>query len=306
MARSELFVNQQPGGLFSVENMSFTTGSRFYVSSATGTDSSGSGKSPDSPCATLDYAIGLCTASKGDIIYLMPGHAENIASATGCVMDVAGVKVQGLGWGLLRPTLTITSATTSKIYISAANCWIDNIRVVSNFLNVAKSIELAATATGTRLTNIAMRDTSVILGSLIGISVAADADDLYIDNLDYVQTALTAAATNIIKMAGGSDRLVITNSKLFGACTGSVVDNTTAASTDVFLKNIMLTNSDTTGGLGIAFHNSSTGLVEDVTTVNLKNNVKGVTGTGLSIGARVNYSNAVNAYAGLFSYTIDS
>jgi hypothetical protein len=34
--------------------------------------------------------------------------------------------------------------------------------------------------------------------------------------------------------------------------------------------------------------------------------VKPVTGTGLAVGANVRYSNAVNAYAGLYCYTVDS
>jgi len=65
-------------------------------------------------------------------------------------------------------------------------------------------------------------------------------------------------------------------------------------------------NTDTSAGLGIAAHNSTTGFVDNVVTVNLKDTVKGVTGTGLSIGPNVRYSNAVNAYAGLYSYAVDS
>lgn len=306
MARTTLEVKQQIGGMFAIEDASRSTGSRFYVHAGTGTDGAGYGRNPDSPCATLDYAIGLCTASKGDIVYLMPGHAENIASATGCVLDIAGVQVVGLGTGSLRPILTITTATTSTISITAANCSVENVIVVSNFLNVAASMTIAATATATTIKNCVFKNTSVILGSLISISVAADADDLTIEGCRFIEIALTAAATNSILFAGGCDRLVLKNCFFDSACTGAVVGASAAASTNVFVKDIMLMNSDTTNGLGIAFHNSSTGLVEDVTSINLKNNVKGVTGTGLSIGARVMYSNAVNAYAGLFSYTIDS
>ena len=83
MARTELFVRKQPGGIFSVENNAppFGTGERFYVHSVTGTDQTGSGKNPDNPVATLDYAVGLCTASKGDIIYLMPGQCYNVGQS---------------------------------------------------------------------------------------------------------------------------------------------------------------------------------------------------------------------------------
>ena len=72
------------------------------------------------------------------------------------------------------------------------------------------------------------------------------------------------------------------------------------------MENVRLAQAETGAGLGLAFHNSTTGIVENVVSINLKNAVKGVTGTGLSVGQNVVYSNAVNAYAGLFSYTIDS
>src|SRR5512138_1472506 len=103
MARTELFSRKQPGGVYTIEGIDKQPGAVFFVHSGTGTDGAGYGKNPDSPVATLDYAIGLCTASKGDVIYVLPGHAENLTTATSLTMDVAGVKVIGLGWGPLRP-----------------------------------------------------------------------------------------------------------------------------------------------------------------------------------------------------------
>lgn len=127
MTKNALYVNQQPGGLFGIEDQSLSTGSRFYVHSGTGTDGAGFGLSPDAPTATVDYAIGLCTASKGDIIYVMPGHAE---TTTAIALDVAGVTIRGLGVARNRPTLTSTAAATDLINVTAANCAVRNIRLV--------------------------------------------------------------------------------------------------------------------------------------------------------------------------------
>src|SRR5574341_1596957 len=49
------------------------------------------------PFATLDYAIGRCTANRGDIIVVKEGHAENVTTANGIDLDVAGITVIGLG-----------------------------------------------------------------------------------------------------------------------------------------------------------------------------------------------------------------
>ena len=102
-----------------------TTGDVFFVHNGTG--SAGyAGTDPDHPLNSIDNAIGKCTASKGDVIFVMPGHAETISGAGGITCDVAGVSIIGLGEGNLRPTLT-WSATASSILITAANVTLRNL-----------------------------------------------------------------------------------------------------------------------------------------------------------------------------------
>ena len=258
LSRTALFVRRSVGGLFAVEDSSHGTGARIYVHSGTGTDAGGYGVSPDKPVATLDYAIALCTNNEGDTIYLMPGHAEALIAAATLTMDIAGVHVIGLGKGRLRPQFTITTAAAATWNITAANCTVENVDIISNFLNVAASMTIAATATGTTLKNIRMFDTSVILGSLVGIAVAADADELTIDGFEYYGLTLTALATNCILFAGGCDRLRIENVFIVGSFSDVTIAGETAASTDIFLKNITTYNKHATG-TGIHFNASTTG-----------------------------------------------
>lgn len=124
--KTALYSSQNPGGVFSIESQDISTGSRFYVDSTTGSDNY-DGQSPNTPKATLDAAIGLCTAAKGDIIYVMPGHAE---TTTAIAADVAGIQIIGLGKGRNKPALTATTASTDLINVSAANIRIANIRLV--------------------------------------------------------------------------------------------------------------------------------------------------------------------------------
>src|SRR3990167_2616461 len=83
-----------------------TTGNVFFVDSGASlaVDDTAHGDSPERPFATLDYAVGQCTASNGDIIYVMPGHAETISADSGVDVDVAGVTIIGVGRGASRPT----------------------------------------------------------------------------------------------------------------------------------------------------------------------------------------------------------
>lgn len=105
-------------------------GNVFYVSSSTGTNSTGYGRSPDAPLASIDYAVGLCTANNDDVIVVMPGHAETISAASGIALDVAGVTVIGLGQGTKRPTITSATSTAATVTVGAANITIENLLFV--------------------------------------------------------------------------------------------------------------------------------------------------------------------------------
>ena len=112
-----------PGGVYLYTDQTQTTGDIYFVDDS-GTDAAGYGKSPNSPVATIDYAISLCTEGQGDTIYVMPGHAETVTSAI--TMDVAGVSIIGLGYGSSRPTVTPNGAIDA-LTITAADCRVENI-----------------------------------------------------------------------------------------------------------------------------------------------------------------------------------
>lgn len=119
-----------------------STGSYFFVDSVSGNDGN-TGKSKEAAVATLDTAVGLCTDSKGDVIIVMPGHAENLATAGALTIDVIGITIVGLGTGGQRPTLTHT-ADGADINISAADVTLRNLLIVSNTADVTASIDIDA------------------------------------------------------------------------------------------------------------------------------------------------------------------
>jgi len=120
-----------------------TTGSVFFVHSGTGSNGN-SGTDPDNPYADIDYAIGQCTANKGDVIYVMPGHADTISAAGDITLDVAGVSIIGLGNGSLRPIITYDTADTGILNVTGANCTIDNIIFSANFADIVMAIDVDA------------------------------------------------------------------------------------------------------------------------------------------------------------------
>lgn len=128
--RTALFSRKQSGGMFTIHDVIEHPGDIWFVGSAvTGaTDGAGYGRNPDAPFAALDYAIQQATANQGDVIYLLPNHAETINTAGAIELDKAGISVIGLGNGENRPVITIgSSLDTSTVLVSAVDCLIRNV-----------------------------------------------------------------------------------------------------------------------------------------------------------------------------------
>src|SRR3990167_2262903 len=135
------------------------------------------------PWSTIEGALnnGKVKASRGDVIFAMPGHAETISSATALNIDKAGVAVIGLGTGALRPTLTFDTVTTAAINWTADYCTLQNFNFTGNFLSVATAI-LNSGGAGMTVENCRLSDTSAPLGflSFVTTTVDTNSDDMWL------------------------------------------------------------------------------------------------------------------------------
>src|SRR3990167_6061342 len=120
-----------------------------------------------------------CTASRGDVIFVMPGHAETVSAAGGITMDVNGVAIIGLGSGDLRPTITYDTADTAAISWTADYCSMNNFIHVGNFLSTAAAI-LNSGGAGWTVEKSVFKDTSAVLGllSCVTTTVSTNSDDV--------------------------------------------------------------------------------------------------------------------------------
>ena len=115
------------------------TGKVFYVDSNVTT--AGTGNSVRGAVVTLDEAINLCSDNRGDIIYVLQGHAETIAAADGWDADVIGITIVHLGNGSDMGTYTY-SATGSTVAIGAANITIIGGRFLAGISIVTVGIDI--------------------------------------------------------------------------------------------------------------------------------------------------------------------
>jgi hypothetical protein len=109
-----------------------------------GQDLPSHGGDPRKPFASIDYAIGKTTADNDDLIVVMSGHTETIATAGEITLDVAGVSVVGMGRGASRPTITYDTNNTATILVTGANCSIENIICYADYEDIAVAIDIDA------------------------------------------------------------------------------------------------------------------------------------------------------------------
>jgi hypothetical protein len=149
------------------------------------------------PFATIDYAIGIATANNGDVIFVMPGHTETLATATALAFDKAGVSVIGLGSGNDRPKITIGTLATATIPITAASVVFKNCIIIG----ALDGLNSAITITGDYCDiDVEIRDTSAAVESNIGIT-ATGVDKGKI-KLKYIGFIAGDAVTNAIVLDG--------------------------------------------------------------------------------------------------------
>lgn len=117
-------------------------GKVFWVNSATG--SNGNAGTRQKPFGTLDYAIGRCTANKGDVIMVMPDHAETITGAGGITADIAGITIIGMGTFNQRPRFLMDGATTVTFAISAADVTVHNCVFAAGHADIVTCFAITA------------------------------------------------------------------------------------------------------------------------------------------------------------------
>lgn len=243
--RTPLFGNKIPGGVFVISDMAQHPGAIFFVDSGNtnASDAAGYGTNPDRPFATLDYAVGNCTASQGDVIYLLPGHAETVIAAGGLDLDVAGISIIGLGNGTLQPTITITTDAAADIDVDAANITIENVHFVAGVADIVAAIDV--NATDFTLRKCRFSDSAAGLNALIWVQDAAAAGSDRITIEDCKVTALDASNTHFVNFAGTGDGHLIRNNIIIGdfgtVCIGGAGVITNCAILDNRIYNVAAT-----------------------------------------------------------------
>lgn len=253
------------------------------------------------PYKTLGYALTQVKPNEGDIIFIRPGHAENVPNATQILLSACdGVAVVGLGVGSARPTFTFTTATTANIPVTSTNVSLQNLRFVANFANIASFFTATGTATPTdfSIEDCEFKDTSSILNALTVVTGNATANSM--DGFRFVNNRIsslgTTAATTAIKIAAAVDRMmlldnygnwaVLNDTACFLAASANNITNF-----DMGRNRLQKPNTSSTGGSFVSTSGSSwTGHAYDNYMYQLDNTAGIWIATGTGLGFSQNFS----------------
>jgi hypothetical protein len=257
--RTALFNRKQPGGVFTVQDMLDHPGDIWFVDStaSAASDTAGFGKNPDAPVATIDYAVGLATASKGDVIYVMPGHNETITAATSLVIDKIGLSIIGLGRGMNRPILDFDN-TAGSIEMDAASCRLSNIVLRASVASCVVAINVDASDCEIDNCHFTFESTGDEFITCIDLD---GFDRCHIHDCTFDTEEAAGASTEAIRI-DETDDSIIENNIFRGTWSNAAIINEGALCPRLLILNNIIYNSDTSVYNAIDFGSlSSTGIV---------------------------------------------
>ena len=241
----------------------------FWVDSTAG--SNGNPGTHNQPFSTIDYAVGRCTASNGDLIMVAPGHVETVIAGAGLALDVVGITVIGMGSGSNQPKVNYTTAIGATMTVSAANVTVVNMLFTGGF--DALTSPIVVSAADFKLIDCEYRDVTGQCTDFLLTTAAADR--MLIQNFRYDGAA--AAGTNAGIAIVGGDRITIDGMWMDGNFAIGGIDVRTTATTDLEVRNVVFRTRHAADIFLVDTITTSTGMIGPNLYLRLQDNAANIT-----------------------------
>lgn len=264
------FPVNQPGGTHMIVGRDLYAGNIWFVDSghAQASDSAGAGRTPNYPTATIDYAIGLATASNGDVILVAPGHAETMGTFAA---DAAGLLIMGAGhyngfFDTTKPTITFDT-TTDEVAVSAANVTLKNLRFSSGVNNLANFIDSQAS-------NLVIEDCDFVTANTFEayafINQTTTIDFLTLRRCSFIQptdpAGTDAAAGTGAIYCEDTEHIIIDDCYAVGQFETAFLHNKTTAAAHVWIRDCVL-RTDLNSATILEIAANTSGMAERTVTI---------------------------------------
>lgn len=230
-----------------------------------GVDAAGHGDSPQHPFASMDYANGQCAANRGDTVYVLPGHVEDVTAAAGLDLDVAGVTFLFLGDGATRATIRFGTAVGADMDVDAANVTLGarhedlGPRFLANIDALTGPIDVNAARF--RMFGAKWYDGTTI--NTTDVLVAdANADNMEIEDFEFVDGDAAGTQKQSFIQVAGATGVIIRKIKCTGDFGTGIIENGTAW-VDALLDDLLLDNASASPTVCLLLQATSTGWVRN-------------------------------------------
>jgi hypothetical protein len=219
------------------------TGVWYFVDSGAGNAAAVTGTTVALAEATIERGINNCTASRGDVVFVLQGHTESATAADTFDADIAGITIVGLGVGSLKPTITF-NAGAAECAIGADNVTLINLRFSPGTDTVLIALDVETGADWAHIlsceftagtTSTSEFSTSIQVGTSTGGVVANCLIDM----------GETSAVTGILFEA--STGLIIRGNTIRGDYSTANINNATTLAEDILIEDNILWNGVASG-----------------------------------------------------------
>lgn len=223
---------------------------------------------------TLASALSRCRSGSGDVIYVLPGHTENVSTATAFANVVAGTRIIGAGnprasnapkftWTATAAQWAVDVADVSvenlKLDLTGIDAVVEAISVEADGFNFSGNHVVCETTSLQAVAAIGMNggDRCSIIGNsfygtgsddvttAIDIDAAADGDELVIENNTMVGG--WHASLGAINVGGAVKGMLIDKNRIVSLFAGTVcIAVADVASTGLVTRNLMGVRTDGT------------------------------------------------------------
>ncbi len=219
---------------------------------AIGASNGNDGQSPLRPFSTLAYAITKTSKNRGDVIYVLPGHSEDLA--TGMTLGTASTQIIGLGVGDARPRFRGT-AVIDVLSVTATGCVVKNLVFRADTAAVTAKVNLSGPSC--KISGCTFYSSA---NTLNAITVTGTSDFSEIVGNEFIVTANGPDSAIVIEDAGCTG-LKVLNNYFDGGSNANAWDNGAVYST-VAHTNCLVQANTFRFGVGVNFTSAtSTGYI---------------------------------------------
>lgn len=195
---------------------------------------------------TLAAGIAKCRPGKGDVVIVLPGHTENITSATYLSGLVAGSQIIGVAPFLsgLMPTFTFTN-TAAQFNLSAANVTMTGLKFAVGVDAVVNYVTVSG-ASNYIGGNYFQMGTASATDMQTAMVIATGATNLVLEGNRFESTGTSVNVAAITASGTGLDGLTMNGNYFYANCPTTGVVNFTGTGVNVNVSNNFLYNADAT------------------------------------------------------------